>query len=287
MSPPPLHLLDLPIEILTLILRPLLTTHPPRAPIPLCACSPAPLAHLSCVLPILLAHPRLHAVATPLLYGPEHEFLLDLAGAHHARARREFEDPSSSELPSLSPPSPLGLPRGGGGGGDHGLMDSRDALRRVARLSLRLDRLRGWMAERVVPLVADMILRGQLTALDVFVVTDGAQHRQQGGKKHLRYDRVRLMPGSPLAGIMGLLADPYLRSARMFIQVGHGAEWCQFHGDGRGGCSEGEGEGEGEDGDASSRDGVVEVDWRSMIRDADPAGEHFPVAKALGERTGA
>ena len=157
-------------------------------------------------------------------------------------------------------------------------MSSRDALRRVGRLSVRLDRLRGWMTDRVVPLVADMILRGQLAMLDVFLATDASVPTSplRHAKHLLGYDPVMLVPGSPLAGIMGLLADPYLRSARMYIQVGHMAEWCRFHEGGRGEeCSENGGD-----------DRVMEVDWRGMIREADPAGELFPFAKALGERAG-
>lgn len=118
-----------------------------------------------------------------------------------------------------------------------------------------------------MPLVADMILRGQLARLEVFLVTDTS-----AGQQHLRYDAARLARGSPLAGMVGLLADPYLRCARMFIQARHGKEWCRFHVDE---CS------------SEGDDGVVEVDWGRMVRELDPGGrEYFPVAKATGERTG-
>ncbi|KFH45529.1 hypothetical protein ACRE_036840 [Hapsidospora chrysogenum ATCC 11550] len=262
--PPPLHLLDLPIEILTLIIQPLLTTTHPISLLTWSSSSPASarFAHPSAILPILLTHPRLHAIATPLLYN-HHEFLLDLTAQRHARTRRAFTDPL------LRRGTLLGC--------------GENTLRRIARLTLRLDRLRGWMADRVVPLLSDMVLRGQLARLDVFLTTDpSAGH-------HVRYEPEKQLaatvrrtgaggPGAPpLAGIVGVLADPYLRRASMSIQTRHGAEWCQFHAARGGPCGAEE---------AGEEEGVVEVDWRDMIREADPAGEYFPVAKATGGRDG-
>lgn len=261
-----LHLLDLPVEILRQILRPLLTA--PES-ITLCPCRrrhashqdskeetdddddepPPPAFFAYPVLPILLIHPRLHAVACPLLY-EANRFILDLTGPHHMHIRRwtRHRDAATAVTPverrqedySFSSPSTaLLLPPT--------LLGTTDALRRIPNLAIRLDRLRSWIQDAVVPPVADMTLRGSLRSLEIQLTA-------------VRAPRMDALLRPPLSGLVGLLSDPYLDSARLRIlgNGGGGDGWDPWKVAGK------EGDGDGE------------VDWRALVRAVDPEGTRFP-----------
>lgn len=274
-----LHLLDLPVEILRQILRPLLTA--PES-ITLCPCRrhassrrddskngdddddddepPPPSFFTYPVLPLLLIHPRLHAVACPLLF-EANRFVLDLTGTHHMHVRRWLkhrdaatritpverrqEEDGLSSLSTRLPPTLLG---------------TTDALRRIPNLAIRLDRLRSWIQDAVVPAVSDMTLRGSLRSLEI---------RLAVARTPPRTDAL-LRP--PLSGLVGLLSDPYLDSARLRVRGGGGGGWDPWRVD-----EEEEGEGEGE-GDV--------VDWRALVRAVDPEGSRFPDVAAGGVQRG-
>ncbi|WKT39590.1 hypothetical protein QSH57_001409 [Fusarium oxysporum f. sp. vasinfectum] len=109
-----LNLLDLPVDILSIILKPLVTS---LTPICLCPCTRSPVNPL----PILLSHPALHTIATPLLYAGN-GFLLDASGPHAQHIRRELQSAphgADDRLPGRAT-----------------LLTTRDALRRIARLEL-------------------------------------------------------------------------------------------------------------------------------------------------------
>ncbi|POR37687.1 Uncharacterized protein TPAR_02114 [Tolypocladium paradoxum] len=60
-----LHFLDLPVDILSMILRPLLVS---RSPVQLCTCTSAPADASAHLLRVLMTHPAVHAIASPLFY---------------------------------------------------------------------------------------------------------------------------------------------------------------------------------------------------------------------------
>jgi hypothetical protein len=345
----PLHLLDLPAEILSQILLPLLTA---GGPIPLCPCSRAAAAEglpPGTALSILLAHPRLHAVACPILYGPVNEFLLDLTGEHHAHVRRILAPTkppaaasSAVRLGYAGASSDDGRGRdrdgdGGGGGGRGGLhqrlrvgyvaaedegllLTTPGALRRIARLTVGVDRLRQWIHDTAVPLVSGMIMHGSLRQLDLGLATSSSGRAGLDGTGSAPPHRVcytaRGFSAPPLSGLVGLLADPDLWVARMWVEADHDKAWCRFHED-EGGPSGREDEeettrGEGratrdapcswarkkrtavtgtpwQDPDGRGSDVghgvgigigsmVVPVDWQRIVAEVDPEGETVPVA---------
>lgn len=293
-----IHLLDLPVEILREILLPLLTAT--RA-IHLCPCQgrwpppsdepgeeedePRTLHFDHPVLPLLLVNSRLYAVARPLLYGAHNRFVLDITGVHHAHVRRwaksragararssatlaagasaterfqwtddvvdddDYGDydvgydmvaPAVSNLYGRSRPQPRPL------------LWTTSVLRRITTLEMRVDRLRSWIQEALVPVVADVTLRGSLRRLDLVI-----PHVEGGRRKR------EALLNPPLSGLVGLLADPYLESARLWVPGVSGS-----------GSDSGSGNGWW----AGFRIGQVgdEVDWRAAIKDVDPEGETFP-----------
>jgi hypothetical protein len=254
----PLHLLDLPAEILGQILLPLLTA---GSPIPLCPCSRAAASEAllpGTALSILLAHPRLHAVACPILYGPVNEFLLDLTGYHHAHVRRILaptKPPPAASVMRLayagaSSDDGRGRDRDGGGGGGGGghqrlhvghvaaedeglLLTTPGALRRIARLTIGVDRLRQWIHDTAVPLVSAMIMHGSLRQLDLGLATSSPGRAGLDGPGSAPPHRVcftaRGFSAPPLSGLVRLLADPDLWVARMWVEADHDKAWCRFH----------------------------------------------------------
>lgn len=250
-----LTILDLPVDILSLILQPLVTS---ETPIQLCPCTPSPINPVS----VLLSHPALHAIATPLLYA-SNEFVLDVTGPHAQHIRRELlKTPGSDER----------LP------GRAVLLSTPDALRRVARMQVRIDRLRGWVGAGVVPLLAELAVQGGLDHLTVWVRTPGERRAQ------VHVAPRRKMPGEeetdlhmfarpPLEGLLRVLADPYLLSARLWVDARHAKAWCRFHAGGCGAAAEGwTGGGAREPADA------VEIDWRQVLRVVDPDRKDIAVA---------
>ncbi|CAG9989954.1 unnamed protein product [Clonostachys byssicola] len=290
--PEPINFLELPIEVLGQILQPLLTT-PDHTPILLCPCSPAPFPPRS-VVSILLTHPRLHAIACPLLYGPSNSFLLDLTGEHssHVRRRREvFEtaqddrflineignhsnshrhapDGSFFSLPTHRRRRPL--------------LATAPALRRLQNLTIRVDRLRGWIQDDIVPVVSDMIMHGHLQQLRLYLATTTQESLSSSSSSSpmtgVRRTRIAYPPPQaaagrpPLAGLLRLLADPDLGHSGLWIEGRHLAGWDQFQ---RDDTSQELGAGDG-----SRRDGrderdlvhhheeVVELDWRKLLESA-------------------
>ena len=269
-----LNLLDLPVDILTLILR-YLVLEP--EPIALCPCSsssssspspwspdgdPPPPSPPS-PLDVFLAHPALHAIACPLFYGAN-AFELDLTGEHAAHVRRFLVVPprENRDLPSVPEPPPRVL-----------LADAL-ALRRVRRLALRLDRLRGWVGDALVPLVADMTVHGSLTDLALAI---HASPSSRSGRREL--GRRKPPPGAPplhrdtfmrppVPALLSLLADPYLRSARLFVDPAHGPAWSRFRFEDQDDAAA--------VGSLSSDAGMAEVDWREVVREVDPEGREVP-----------
>ncbi|KAJ6442992.1 Lysine--tRNA ligase [Purpureocillium lavendulum] len=246
-----MHLLDLPVDILSEILTPLLVS---SSPIKLCVCGAAPPRDVD-PLPVMLAHPALHAIASPLFY-EGNEFELDTRGEHGPHVRRCLEDAAAAAakkeplLLTQDDDDGLGFDTSGKKGAPtrtSALME-RSALRRIKRLDVYVDTLRQWIEVLLVPVLSDMVLAGNLAALTLVV-------RTASGKKVTTPQDV--YSRSPLASLVRLLADPYLRERRLWVSEAHGLGppdgtqgWTRYFGDHE----------------------YTAVDWRAAVRLVDPDG---------------
>lgn len=266
-----LNLIDLPIDVLAFILQPLVT-HPGR--ISLCACrNGRAIPELSQeLLSVLLIHPSLHAIASPILYGAN-EFELDLTRHHGIHIRKSLETATTYLSSDNANRYVIG---------DYAEQRLRDmgllrafiissARQKIQRLHIRLDKLRGWVQELLIPLISDMIVHGSLADFSVTVDyqsatrglapptirsrldldgKDGGIVSDNSRNKKMPVD-MGLFAKPPLAGILSVLADPYLRTARLWVIGSHGAAWCAFHDEVD--CAR----------NPSSR---MEIDWRGIVR---------------------
>ncbi|RGP65982.1 hypothetical protein FLONG3_8985 [Fusarium longipes] len=242
-----LNLLDLPVDILGLILKSLVTS---STPIQLCPCTPSPINPL----PILLSHPALHAIATPLLYAGN-GFLLDATGPHAQHIRRELQDaPSGSDerIPGRAT-----------------LLTTPGALRRIARIELRIDRLRGWLGSDIVPLLTELAVHGRMDYLTIWVRTP-AEPRTPCFHPGKQEKDMHMFSRPPLEGLLRVLADPYLVSAQLWVDAQHPKTWCRFHAGGCGAESGGPGPGR-------EQERRVEIEWREIIRLVDPERKEITV----------
>ncbi|KAM0344425.1 hypothetical protein ACHAPU_007609 [Fusarium lateritium] len=248
-KPNSLNILDLPVDILSLILKPLVTS---SSPIHLCPCALSPINPL----PVLLSHPALHTIATPLLYAGN-QFLLDATGPHSQHIRRELQS------------APLGaderLP------GRATLLTTPDALRRIARVELRIDRLRGWLGTDIAPLLTKLAVQGRMDYLTVWVRTPTETKTPVHFRPAWPGKDMDMFARPPLEGLLRVLADPYLLSARLWVDARHAKTWCRFH---AGPCGAESGVPERE------RERRIEIDWREIIRVVDPDRKEIAVIGA-------
>ncbi|KAG5984343.1 hypothetical protein E4U55_005121 [Claviceps digitariae] len=301
----PAHLLDLPVDIIALILRPLLVQ---AHPIPLCPCGHLPSSSstttttsltLDALLPILLIHPAIHAIAAPLFY-QGNAFVLDLRGKHGPHVRRCLDELAEDEAAHADPSRYLDGPE------DDGmlcrrrdLLAMRSALRRIRCLEVRIVKLRGWIENQIVPLVKDMTVSGGLAelyvkiyaasvcasapspaptpapAVAVAVASKSSVPAGPAGRASLSTSRPpgeldaamdashSIFTRPPLAGLLAALSDPYLRTARLWVSgtAAHEA-WQPFRMPRSVGASRA-GEADGD---------LVEIDWGSIMRVLDPEG---------------
>jgi hypothetical protein len=275
----PLNLLDLPIDILALILRPLLVL-PQRQAVLICPCTHPPPLSVS-LLTILLIHPAIHAIACPLFY-EGNTFALDLTGPHTNHVRRVLQEyePLKAER-ELAPEwltDAMRLP----------LLASLGAMRRIASLELRIDKFRGWIVTDAIPLLEDMVVRGALTSLCVSVhsVRDS---RGRHAHEHRKDKNTAIPTDSILSArpILALLADPYLATSRLRVEATHGPAWCRFH-PGRDcrrtAASTISSVVEEQSADSVALPGLgphigswslMDIDWALVIRDIDPEGREL------------
>lgn len=206
-------------------------------------------------LAVLLAHPAVHAVACPLLY-EGNVFTLDARGEHGPHVRRCLveaaqakrasnvgDDGGQDDQDEDDNDSDSRDERGGQRRRPQPLLPQRSALRRMKRIEVRLDRLRGWLEWQVVPLLSDMALTGGLDSLDVYVYRDDYSAARE------------VLTRPPMGSVPRVLGDPYLRRARLLWVTGN------------------------EEPAAAPRE--VEVDWRQMLHEADPDGRHRVVGLGL------
>ncbi|EHK25237.1 uncharacterized protein TRIVIDRAFT_32515 [Trichoderma virens Gv29-8] len=279
--PEPLHLFDLPVDILSLILQQLLTA-PDGGTIPLC-----PYRALSLGInpvPIFLIHPSIYVIAHPIFYGPGNTFLLDLTGTHASHVRH-FIDDAAEDLPDDVDRSgrqqaqrQLLLRQTGG----RFLLLSQEARRRVRKLEIRIDRLRGWLWEYLGPFLQDMAVSGELGDLTL-VVDDGtgSKERPQSTSRAFLRQRKRVFDKPPLEGLVRLLADPGIREARLRVKGRHDRAWCEFHQGNE--CNplsflRPGNDGNGDDAAKKEAEKVIDINWRAILNAVDPEGRGRAVA---------
>ncbi|KAL3958883.1 hypothetical protein ACCO45_007045 [Purpureocillium lilacinum] len=241
-----LHLLDLPVDILSMILTPLLVS---AYPIKLCTCSES-LPRDVDPLPVMLVHPALYAIASPLFY-EGNEFELDTRGEHGPHVRHCLEDAADAAAKrepflltqddddglSLDPRGKLRSPIA------TSILVERTSLRRVKRLHVYVEKLRQWIDVLLVPLLSDMALAGNLAALTLVVRTASGKNVATRRDVYAR---------RPLASLTLICASGASGSARRM-------DWTRR----TGGPGQSRQFGEHE---------YAPVDWRTAVRLADPEG---------------
>ncbi|KHN96809.1 uncharacterized protein MAM_05365 [Metarhizium album ARSEF 1941] len=265
-----LHFLDLPVDILSLILGPLLIQD--QQPIALCPCgSPESGGGFGTnPLSVLLIHPAIYAIAAPLLY-EGNEFVLDLRLEHGLHTRsylddRAEEDASDSRDGLRSTKTDdMAIHR------RKEMLALQGALGRIRSLEMRISKLRGWIDVRIVPLVRDMIVSGGLAELTVKIYSS-AGHAARGNSIFTR---------PPLAGVLSLLSDPYLRTACLWVSAAAGGAWEPFRTSTASAAAAAEGHGGGDGNDDG--DGLVQIDWASIVKQLDPEGRQVAVLRDGGK----
>lgn len=274
----PLHLFDLPVDLLSLILQPLLTA-PNGGIISLCPCTASPVNPV----PIFLAHPSLYAIAHPIFYGPANTFVLDLTQGHASHVRRFIEN-ATEDLPGdvewsgrQQQTQDYDLLRHSGG---RSLLLSQEARRKVHRLEMRIDKLRGWLWDELGLFLRDMAVRGDLSDLSLLVdYSTGTKERTKSISRAFLREKKTVFEKPPLEGLVRLLADPGIRMASLRVKGRHDRAWCDFHQGGdcilksflrvREGSDDVMGKKEDEE--------VVEIDWRAILRVVDPEAKRTAV----------
>jgi len=182
------------------------------------------------VLNVLLIHPITYALSIPILYSPNHVFVLDTTGRNHAGAKEIFTDLHIESNDTLDPVNdPMT---------DRNVLKNWMFLRNINSLRLNVDRLRGWMPDLVVPFLQKMILSGSLKHLHVHIdMLQRAGSSRTPSISGWAAIAEKLAEGQPLRSIVRLLRDPDLASARMTVTEEHNEAWCEYHGDaGMGSC---------------------------------------------------
>ncbi|KAG5945836.1 hypothetical protein E4U59_005034 [Claviceps monticola] len=164
----PIHLLDLPVDVLALILKPFLVQ---RRTIPLCPCGSS-FHSWSWLevrsLPILLINSVIHRIATRLFY-QSNTFMLDLEhdhGPHVEGCLPELaKGAHAADVLRVQNAPDGGAPIYRG----KNILMIWPALSRIRCLEIRLEQLEPWIGRLVWPLIQDMIVRGDLTDLRVKV----------------------------------------------------------------------------------------------------------------------
>ncbi|KAK9437661.1 hypothetical protein VB005_08657 [Metarhizium brunneum] len=259
-----LHFLDLPVDILALILAPLLIQD---GPIPLCPCGSTGSSDKDGngdngisinPVPILLIHPAIYAIATPLFY-EGNEFVLDLRLKHGLHARSYLDEEAEEDALDR---------REGFKYDDVNIRRRREALalegslRRIRSLEIKILKLRGWIDARIVPLVRDMIVRGNLAELTVEIYSSGGH--AAGGTRAQAARESSIFTRPPLAGVLSLLSDPYLRTARLWVSAAAGGAWEPFR-------------------TATASADLVQIDWASIVKQLDPEGRQVAVLRDGGK----
>ncbi|KAG6096480.1 hypothetical protein E4U31_005441 [Claviceps sp. LM219 group G6] len=295
----PLKLLDLPIEVLVLILRPLLVQADPVTFCP-CGCleqrevprvgplggSLVEAIHNTLArcpvepLPILLIHPAIYRIASRLFY-QGNMFVLNLQEVHGVHVWNCLHDFFEGALSHAEASRSMVVAEGSDDNRKRKILKMRPALRRIRFLEIRIVDLQLWIETLVLPLVKDMITSGSLTQLHVKlyaphdvqgVTLFRASEYSSGFSSLVLYPSQLDMDGSdastaiftrtPLAGLLDTIASPQLRIARLWVSgtAANDEAWRPFRIPHFVGARGGV-----EAGLSAVRD-LVEIDWCSITR---------------------
>ncbi|KAG6022034.1 hypothetical protein E4U19_004835 [Claviceps sp. Clav32 group G5] len=306
----PIHLLDLPVDVLALILKPFLVQ---RRTIPLCPCGSSfhSWSRLEVrPLPILLVNSVIHRIATRLFY-QSNTFMLDLEhdhGPHVEGCLPELaKGAHAADVLRVQNGPDAGAPTYRG----KNILMIWPALSRIRCLEIRLEQLEPWVGRLVWPLIQDMIVRGDLTDLrvkvnactdfisdsednsnpldpseslrDHFVTWELGPSQENGLKKWPPMStkgevaakaRNIIFTVSPLASLLATVQNPHLRTSRLWVSVKtlHWPAWEPYHKPRRVGANIPENSPSHIDSE------MMEIDWKSILSVIDPEGR----AKAAG-----
>ncbi|KAJ3482358.1 hypothetical protein NLG97_g7591 [Lecanicillium saksenae] len=243
----PLNLLDLPIDILALILTPLVKFD---TAVELCPCPHHGTLdeQLNIARSVLLVHPQLHAIACPMLYNLNTFKLSITSGAHGISQTRMLQSYAHTDSSgrACDVPAVLGNQTDAPGSlaaeqreqmGKLQLFVTPSARRRIRNLMLEVGRHRGWIDQAVTPVLSDMILAGNLTSLSITLLYQSHEanlrNRLAMGNPHASASSLGVDPviltKPPLKGFFQVLADPDLETSQLFITRGHPSAWCKYH----------------------------------------------------------
>ena len=118
-------------------------------------------------------------------------------------------------------------------------------------------------------MIEDMILNGELRELVIDLVKPTSRLGWQTAFADNPHDPVTrsedMLKKQPMAGIVKLLADPYLRMARLFVNQDHRMVWCRWHDAEE--CLAGAG-----DVGIEADNSLTEINWRRILSELDPEG---------------
>ncbi|OAA44480.1 hypothetical protein BBO_03963 [Beauveria brongniartii RCEF 3172] len=288
------NLLDLPVDVLALILTPLVKF---ESAIELCPCPDhGELGdQLEVARSLLLVHPHLHAIACPMLYNLNTFKLSIVPGKHGALQAKMLQMYSHSDAPgrgvcthpglfedySIDVPGSLAAEERRGMGKLQ-LFVTSSARRRIRNFVLEVGRHRGWIDQFVTPVLADMILAGHLASLSITLLYRLPDLNPRGGNIAVRNSRASTSFSSrdavmftkpPLRGFLQVLADPDLESSRLFLTRGHPPAWCKYHDKGLYLDTRG-----------TECPAVARVDWQAIVREVlDPEGVNTAAHRSEAE----
>lgn len=241
----PLNLLDLPVDILSLILTPLLKFD---TDIELCPCSDHGQLdqQLAIARSVLLVHPQLHAIACPMLYSLNTFRLSLLFSGHGSLQTKMLQIYAHGDASRRTRDVPAVLGENADARGSLGaeqrqemgklqLFVTPSARRRIRTFVLEVGRHRGWIDQVVTPVLSDMILAGNLASLAITLVypANAAKVRNAFVRRNLNLLNLdhdtRILMSPPVKGFFQLLADPDLESSKLFVTKGHPPIWCEYH----------------------------------------------------------
>ena len=138
-----------------------------------------------------------------------------------------------------------------------------------------------------------MVVQGNL---EHFLLRVSYREKGAAWVKHMqqRQDKdMEMFKRPPLEGLLRVLADPYLRTAELWVDVNHIPVWCRFHAGQPCGRAHVHPPISGAPPDnpptrspgVDSRDCAVEIDWRELRRVVDPERRDVAVAWTEDLRT--
>lgn len=242
-----MNLLDLPIDILALILTPLVKFD---TAIELCPCPDhGELGdRLEVARSVLLVHPHLHAIACPMLYRLNAFKMSIVSGMHGGLQTKMLQAYYHSDASGRGRVEPALFDDAIDVPGSLAAEERREmgklqlfvtpsARRRIRTFVLEVGCHRGWIDQVVTPVLSDMILAGNLASLSITLLyrspdtmarKNFATANPHASTLSSEKDPV-IFTKPPLRGFFQVLADPDLETSRLFLSRRHPPAWCKYH----------------------------------------------------------